>query len=85
MPTSLIARYGHANRLVLGVSDMVTADAELDRIKYLCDKIRRALLMPDWLWLRHRQSRTSVNVREMPAQRKPHFLYKHNERQDPCA
>ena len=35
----LIARYGHANRLVLGVSDMVTADAELDRIKYLCDKI----------------------------------------------
>jgi hypothetical protein len=35
----LIERYGHANRLVLGVSDMVTADAELDRIKYLCDKI----------------------------------------------
>jgi uroporphyrinogen-III decarboxylase len=35
----LLARYGHADRLVLGVSDMVTADAELDRIKYLCDKI----------------------------------------------
>jgi hypothetical protein len=36
---ALIERYGHAKRLVLGVSDMVTADAELDRIKYLCDKI----------------------------------------------
>jgi hypothetical protein len=35
----LIARYGHADRLVLGVSDMVTADAQLDRVKYLCDKI----------------------------------------------
>jgi hypothetical protein len=35
----LLARYGHADRLVLGVSDMVTADAELDRIKYLCDRI----------------------------------------------
>jgi hypothetical protein len=35
----LIARHGHSKRLVLGVSDMVTADAELDRIKYLCAKI----------------------------------------------
>ena len=35
----LLKRHGHANRLVLAVSDMVTADAEMDRIRYLCDKI----------------------------------------------
>jgi hypothetical protein len=39
----LIERYGHAERLVLAVSDMVTADAELDRIKRLCDGINSLL------------------------------------------
>jgi len=35
----LVDRYGHAKRLVLGVSDMVTADADVNRLKYLNDKI----------------------------------------------
>lgn len=35
----LIERYGRVDRLVLGVSDMVTADADIDRLKYLSDKI----------------------------------------------
>ena len=35
----LIQRYGHAKRIVLGVSDMVTADCDIDRFKYLNDKI----------------------------------------------
>ena len=35
----LIQRYGHAKRIVLGVSDMVTADCDIERFKYLNDKI----------------------------------------------
>lgn len=35
----LIERYGHASRLVLGVSDMVTADASWDRLLYITGKI----------------------------------------------
>ncbi|MFN7996139.1 MAG: uroporphyrinogen decarboxylase family protein [Bryobacteraceae bacterium] len=36
----VIKRYGHAARLVLGVSDMVTADADLDRIRYIGEAIQ---------------------------------------------
>ncbi len=35
----LIARYGHESRLIFGVSDMVTADADWDRIQYVCEKM----------------------------------------------
>ncbi len=35
----LIRRYGRASRLVLGVSDMVTADAEWERLQYISDKV----------------------------------------------
>jgi hypothetical protein len=35
----LIERYGHARRFVLGVSDMVTADASWDRLQYITEKI----------------------------------------------
>jgi uroporphyrinogen-III decarboxylase len=35
----LVERYGHAKHLVLGVSDMVTADADIGRLKFLNDKI----------------------------------------------
>jgi hypothetical protein len=35
----LVEGYGHARRIVLGVSDMVTADADIGRLKYLNDKI----------------------------------------------
>lgn len=35
----LVKRYGHAKRIILGVSDMVTADADISRLKYLNDKI----------------------------------------------
>jgi hypothetical protein len=35
----LIERYGHAKRIILGVSDMVTADADISRLKYLNDRI----------------------------------------------
>ena len=35
----LVQRYGHQSRFVLGVSDMVTADAEWDRLQYLTGKI----------------------------------------------
>jgi hypothetical protein len=35
----LVERYGHAKHLILGVSDMVTADADISRLKYLNDKI----------------------------------------------
>jgi uroporphyrinogen-III decarboxylase len=31
----LIGRYGHESRFVLGISDMVTADAEWDRLAYI--------------------------------------------------
>ncbi len=35
----LVERYGHASRFVLGVSDMVTADASWDRLMYITEKI----------------------------------------------
>jgi hypothetical protein len=35
----LIERYGHSSRFVLGVSDMVTADAEWDRLEYITEKV----------------------------------------------
>jgi uroporphyrinogen-III decarboxylase len=35
----IVARYGHESRLVLGVSDMVTADAEWDRLQYISDRV----------------------------------------------
>ncbi|MBI4877538.1 MAG: hypothetical protein HY822_23150 [Acidobacteria bacterium] len=35
----LIERYGKASRFVLGVSDMVTADASWDRLLYITEKI----------------------------------------------
>lgn len=35
----LLRRYGRASRFVLGVSDMVTADAEWDRLQYISDKV----------------------------------------------
>ena len=37
----LIERYGHSSRFVLGVSDMVTADAEWDRLEYITEKVSR--------------------------------------------
>jgi len=36
---SLIERYGHQSRFVLGVSDMVTADVLWDRLAYVTEKI----------------------------------------------
>ena len=35
----VVCRYGRASRLVLGVSDMVTADADLDRLHYIGDRV----------------------------------------------
>lgn len=35
----LIGRYGRATHFVLGVSDMVTADCEWDRLEYITEKI----------------------------------------------
>lgn len=35
----LIERWGHAKGIVLGVSDMVTADSDINRLKYLNDRI----------------------------------------------
>jgi len=35
----LVERYGHASRFVLGVSDMVTADASWDRLMYVTEKV----------------------------------------------
>lgn len=39
---NLIERYGHQSRFVLGVSDMVTADAAWDRLRYVTEKILSA-------------------------------------------
>ena len=36
---ALIERYGHQSRFVLGVSDMVTADASWERLAYVTEKI----------------------------------------------
>ena len=35
----LIEKFGHAARLIFGVSDMVTADAEWDRLQFLCERM----------------------------------------------
>jgi uroporphyrinogen-III decarboxylase len=35
----MIERYAHATHFVLGVSDMVTADCEWDRLQYITDRI----------------------------------------------
>ena len=35
----LLERHGHTSRFVLGVSDMVTADASWDRLLYITDKV----------------------------------------------
>ena len=35
----LLARYGHQSHFVLGVSDMVTADADWDRVRYIADRV----------------------------------------------
>jgi len=35
----VLMRYGHQSHFVLGVSDMVTADAEWDRVRYIADKV----------------------------------------------
>ncbi|MGD0123763.1 MAG: uroporphyrinogen decarboxylase family protein [Terriglobia bacterium] len=36
---NLLARYGHQSHFVLGVSDMVTADADWDRVRYIADSV----------------------------------------------
>jgi len=38
----LIGRYGHESRFVLGVSDMVTADALWDRLAYITERVSTA-------------------------------------------
>lgn len=35
----LVERYAHAPRFILGVSDMVTADAEWDRLRYVAERV----------------------------------------------
>ncbi|MGD0125972.1 MAG: uroporphyrinogen decarboxylase family protein [Terriglobia bacterium] len=35
----LLIRYGHQSHFVLGVSDMVTADADWDRVRYIADRV----------------------------------------------
>ena len=35
----LLARYGRETRFVLGVSDMVTADCEWDRMRYISERV----------------------------------------------
>ena len=37
----IVARYGRESRLILGVSDMVTADADWDRFVYISEKVAR--------------------------------------------
>ena len=36
----IVGQYGHTTRFVLGVSDMVTADASWDRMLYITEKVR---------------------------------------------
>jgi uroporphyrinogen-III decarboxylase len=38
---AIVERYGHQTHFVLGVSDMVTADCEWDRLQYITDKVGR--------------------------------------------
>ena len=35
----VVDRYGHETHFVLGVSDMVSADAEWDRVEYIAEKV----------------------------------------------
>ena len=35
----LLIRYYHESHFILGVSDMVTADADIDRLKYITDRV----------------------------------------------
>jgi uroporphyrinogen-III decarboxylase len=37
----LVQRYGRSSHFILGVSDMVTADAEWDRLQYITEKVAR--------------------------------------------
>ena len=37
----IVQRYQHQSRFVLGVSDMVTADCEWDRLQYITEKVTR--------------------------------------------
>jgi len=37
----VMERYGHSTRFVLGVSDMVTADCEWDRMQYITESVNR--------------------------------------------
>ncbi|MDR3677952.1 MAG: uroporphyrinogen decarboxylase family protein [Acidobacteriota bacterium] len=36
---AIVERYGHQTHFILGVSDMVTADCEWDRLQYITDKV----------------------------------------------
>lgn len=38
----LVERYAHQSHLILGVSDMVTADADWDRLRYITEKVASA-------------------------------------------
>jgi hypothetical protein len=38
----LIERYRGESHFILGVSDMVTADAEWDRLRYITEKVAEA-------------------------------------------
>jgi hypothetical protein len=35
----LLDKYGRERRFILGVSDMVTADADIDRLRYITDRV----------------------------------------------
>ena len=35
----LVARYARESHLILGVSDMVTADSDWDRLQYITEKV----------------------------------------------
>jgi hypothetical protein len=37
----LIERYGRESHFILGVSDMVTADADWDRVQYITEKVAK--------------------------------------------
>ncbi len=38
----LVDRYGRESHLILGVSDMVTAECEWDRLQYVIDRVARS-------------------------------------------
>ena len=37
----LVERYGRQSHLILGVSDMVTAECEWDRVQYITEKVKQ--------------------------------------------